>query len=196
MDVILLERVSSLGGIGDVVTVKNGYARNYLLPKGKALLANDINKRRFEAEREHIEARNNAAREEANALATDLDGTTYVLIRQSSDTGQLYGSVTARDIATASAEAGQAIEKSQVALNQPIKTLGIHEVPVRLHAEVEIKVMVNIARSEDEAERQAAGENVIEAAMEEERAEQQAQAAEMAEIAAEAAADRGGDMEE
>ena len=191
MDVILLERVNNLGGIGDVVTVKNGFARNFLLPQGKALLANAVNKARFEAERDQIEARNAAARQDAESFGGVIDGSAYVMIRQSSDTGQLYGSVTARDVAEAAKANGHEIQKLQVQLKQPIKTLGIHNVQVRLHPEVEVTVQVNIARSEDEAERQAAGENVIEAAMEEERAEEAARAAEMAEIAAEAAADRG-----
>lgn len=191
MDVILLERVEKLGSIGDVVTVKNGFARNFLLPQGKALLANTANKARFEAEREQIEARNAAAREEARKSGEQLDGASYVLIRQSGDTGHLYGSVTARDIATAAQELGHPIQKSQIDLNNPIKTLGVHEVSVRLHAEVTVTVNANVARSEDEAERQAAGENVIEAAREAERAEVDAQNAELAEAAAEAAAERG-----
>ena len=191
MDVILLERVEKLGSIGDVVTVKNGFARNFLLPQGKALLANAANKARFEAEREQIEARNAAAREEARKSGEQLDGASYVLIRQSGDTGHLYGSVTARDIAAAAQELGHPIQKSQIDLNNPIKTLGVHEVSVRLHAEVTVTINANVARSEDEAERQAAGENVIEAAREAERAEVDAQNAELAEAAAEAAAERG-----
>ena len=191
MDVILLERVEKLGSIGDVVTVKNGYARNFLLPKGKALLANARNKARFEAERELIEERNAVAREEARKSGEQLDGAKYVLIRQSGDTGQLYGSVSARDIADAAQAQGHPIQKSQVQLNLPIKSIGLHEVSVRLHAEVYITVFANVARSEDEAERQESGENVIEAAREADRAEADAQAAEMAQIAAEAAAERG-----
>lgn len=191
MQVILLERVGSLGGIGDVVSVKNGFARNFLLPQGKAMLANDANKARFEAERAQIEARNQAAMEQAGETAKALDGAAFVLIRQSSETGQLYGSVTARDIVAAAKEAGFTVGRSQVVLNLPLKTIGVHEVAISLHPEVNTTIQVNIARSETEAERQAAGENVIEAALEEERAEAQAQAAEMAEAAADAAAERG-----
>jgi large subunit ribosomal protein L9 len=191
MEVILLERVEKLGSIGDVVTVKSGYGRNYLLPQNKALLANAANKARFEAEREAIEARNAEQRTIASERAENLDGKTYVLIRQSGDTGILYGSVTARDIEAAAKEVGDVILRRQVDLNNPIKTLGLHEVAVKLHAEVSIKVNINIARSEEEAERQAAGENVIEAAQAADRAEADAQAAELAEAAAEAAAERG-----
>ncbi len=191
MQVILLERVGGLGNIGDVVTVKNGFGRNFLLPKGKALLANASNKRRFEAERSQIEERNQAAKEKAAGEAESLDGVSFVLIRQSSETGQLYGSVTARDVAAAASEAGYPVSRSQVVLNMPLKMIGVHQVEVRLHPEVDTSITVNIARSEGEAERQSAGENVIEAAMEEDRAQADAQAAEMAEAAAEAAAERG-----
>ncbi|MEM6626246.1 MAG: 50S ribosomal protein L9 [Pseudomonadota bacterium] len=191
MEVILLERVEKLGAIGDVVGVKNGYARNFLIPQGKALLATERNKRRFEAEREQIEARNAEARTAAKSEGEQVDGSTYVLIRQSGDTGQLYGSVSARDICEAAQAAGHALQKSQIQLNQPIKTIGVHEVSVRLHAEVSVTVTINVARSEDEAERQAAGENVIEAAFAADRAEADEAAAEIAEAAAEAAAERG-----
>ena len=191
MQVILLERVESLGAIGDVVSVRNGFGRNYLLPQGKALLANDANKRRFEAEREAIVARNAAARADAEAAAGGMEGASYILIRQSSETGQLYGSVTARDISDAAKNAGHDVSRSQVLLQTPIKTIGLHEVGIRLHAEVILNVIVNVARSEDEAERQSAGENVIEAALEADRADADAQAAELAQAAAEAAAERG-----
>ncbi|MBB36967.1 MAG: 50S ribosomal protein L9 [Hirschia sp.] len=191
MDVILLERVNSLGSIGDVVSVKNGFARNFLLPQGKALLANAANKARFEAERDQIEARNAAARQDAESFGKVIDGSSYVIIRQSSDSGFLYGSVTARDVAEAAKENGHEIQKLQVVLPQPIKALGLHTIAIRLHPELEVSVQVNIARSADEAERQAEGVNVIEAAMEEERAEDAARAAEMASIAAEVAAERG-----
>ena len=196
MEVILLERVDKLGNIGDVVSVKNGYGRNFLLPQNKALLANAANKARFEAEREHIEARNAAAREEARKSGEELDGVSYVLIRQSGDTGILYGSVSARDIAAAAAEAGHPILRSQIEINNPLKTIGLHKVTARLHAEVQIEININIARSEDEAERQAAGENVIEAALEADKAEADAQAEEMAKAAREAAAERGDADEE
>ena len=136
MEVILLERVENLGAIGDVVKVKNGFARNYLLPQHKALLATDANKARFERERAAIEARNAKARAAAEAEGQSLDGATYVLIRQAGETGQLYGSVAARDIAEAANAAGHKIERRHVALNQPIKTIGLHEVTIRLHPEV------------------------------------------------------------
>ncbi|ACT59627.1 50S ribosomal protein L9 [Hirschia baltica] len=191
MDVILLERIEKLGAIGDVVTVKNGFARNFLLPQNKALLANAANKARFEAEREHIEARNAAAAEEARKSGENLDGAAYVIIRQSSDTGFLYGSVSARDISDYAKSLGHPIERNQVDLNQPFKKIGLYEVKVRLHAEVVITITVNIARSEEEAERQVAGENVIEATLEAERAEADAQAQEMARASREAAAQRG-----
>lgn len=190
MHVILLERVDKLGTIGDEVEVKNGFARNYLIPQGKALLANAVNRRRFEAEREEIEARNERAREEAAGLGGSIDGQTFILIRQAGETGQLFGSVSARDIVDAAAEAGHKVERRQVLLNTPIKTLGVHDVEIRLHPEVTVTVSANVARSADEAERQAAGENVIETARAEERAALDEQASEMAEAAAEAAADR------
>ena len=191
MQVILLERVEKLGTIGDEVEVKNGFARNYLIPQGKALLANDANRARFEAEKAEIEARNEKARAEAASNGEALDGTTFVLIRQAGENGYLFGSVAARDVAEAATEAGTKVERRQVLLNTPIKTIGLHEVEIRLHPEVTITVTMNVARSEDEAERQAAGENVIEAAMAEQRADEAAVASEMAEAAAEAAAERG-----
>lgn len=191
MNIILLERIEKLGDIGDVVTVKNGFARNFLLPQNKALLANAANKARFEAEREHIEARNAAKREEARASGESLDGVSYTLIRQSSDTGFLYGSVSARDISEHAKTLGHDIARNQVDLNQPFKKIGLYEVKIRLHAEVVITITVNIARSEDEAERQVAGENVIEATLEASRAEADAQAQEMARASREAAAQRG-----
>ena len=169
MEVILLERVEKLGSIGDVVKVKNGFARNFLLPQHKALLATDANKARFERERASIEARNAKARAEAEAEGKTIDGTTYVLIRQAGETGQLYGSVAGRDVAEAVQAEGGKIERSQVVLNTPIKTLGVHEVLVRLHAEVQATVKMNVARSAEEAERQAKGEDVIKSAYEEDR---------------------------
>lgn len=195
MQVILLERVEKLGKIGDEVVVKNGFARNFLIPQGKALLANDANRARFEAEKAEIEARNEKNRAEAASHGEALDGKSFVLIRQAGENGQLFGSVAARDVAEAATEAGTKVERRQVLLNTPIKTIGLHEVEVRLHPEVTVTVSVNVARSEDEAERQAAGENVIEAALAEQKAEQDAQASEMAAIAAAAAAERGGEDE-
>ncbi|MEC7289054.1 MAG: 50S ribosomal protein L9 [Pseudomonadota bacterium] len=185
MQIILLERVENLGGLGDEVSVKNGFARNFLLPKGKALIANAQNRARFEAEREAIEKRNAEARDAASSAGTNLDGETFVLIRQSGATGQLYGSVNARDIVEVAGEAGHKIKREQVRLNAPIKTLGLHEVGIRLHAEVRVEITVNVARSADEAERQAAGENIIETLQAEQQAAADEQASEMAEAAAE-----------
>lgn len=185
MQIILLERVENLGGLGDEVSVKNGFARNFLLPKGKALIANAQNRARFEAEREAIEKRNADARDAASSAGTKLDGATFVLLRQSGATGQLYGSVNARDIVEIAGEAGHKIKREQVRLNAPIKTIGLHEVGIRLHAEVRVEITVNVARSTDEAERQAAGENIIETLQAEQEAADTEQASEMAEAAAE-----------
>ena len=145
MQVILLERVEKLGTIGDEVEVKNGFARNYLIPQGKALLANDANRARFEAEKAEIEARNEKARAEAASNGESLDGTTFVLIRQAGENGYLFGSVAARDVAEAATEAGTKVERRQVLLNTPIKTIGLHEVEIRLHPEVTITVTMNVA---------------------------------------------------
>jgi large subunit ribosomal protein L9 len=191
MQVILLERVDKLGGIGDEVRVKNGFARNFLLPQGKALLATDSNRQRFERERSVIEERNAQARAAAQADGSAVEGATYVLIRQAGETGQLYGSVAARDIAAAAAEAGHKVERRHVNLKEPIKMVGMHEVELRLHAEVSVMVTLNVARSTDEAERQAAGENVIESTFAADRAIADEQAGELAAVAAEAAAERG-----
>ncbi|MEL6663083.1 MAG: 50S ribosomal protein L9 [Pseudomonadota bacterium] len=187
MQVILLERVEKLGTIGDEVNVKNGYARNFLIPQGKALLATEKNRRRFEAEREVIEQRNADARSEAEAEAKSLEGETFVLIRQSGETGQLYGSVSARDIAEAAADAGHKVARSAVRLDQPIKAIGMYDVDIRLHPEVSVTVQANVARSPDEAERQAAGEDVLETLQAEQRAIDEEQAGEMAEAQAEMA---------
>ena len=178
MKVILLERVEGKGGLGDVVTVKDGYARNYLLPRAKALRANNANLKVFEGQRAEIEARNAKAKEAAGQSGEKLDGTSYILIRQAGESGQLYGSVAGRDVADAvNAAGGQKIDRSMVALDKPIKTLGMHEVKVRLHAEVTVTVTLNIARSQDEAERQARGENIIDTQFEEDRiATEEAQA--------------------
>lgn len=191
MEVILLERVESLGVIGDVVKVKNGFARNYLLPQHKALLATDANKARFERERAAIEARNAKSRATAETDAKSFEGETYVLIRQAGETGQLYGSVAARDIAEAATAKGHKIERRHVVLNTPIKTIGMHEVIVRLHPEVSFKLTVNVARSPDEAERQARGENVIAAAQAADKALADEAAQEIAAAAAAANAERG-----
>lgn len=169
MKVILLERVEKLGAIGDTVTVKDGFARNYLLPRQKALRATSANQAVFEAQRASIEARNAENRAEAERRGQRLDGSSYVLIRQAGESGQLYGSVSARDVADAAQAAGDRVERNQVVLETPIKTLGVHTVKVRLHAEVSVNISVNIARSADEAERQARGENVIASQFDEER---------------------------
>jgi large subunit ribosomal protein L9 len=170
MKVILLERVEGRGALGDVITVKDGYARNFLLPRQKALRANSANLKVFEAQRADIEARNARAKEAAGQSGEKLDGTSYILIRQAGESGQLYGSVSGRDVSDAVNAEGGKIERAMVVLDKPIKTLGVHEVKVKLHAEVTITVTLNIARSQDEAERQARGENVIASQFEEERA--------------------------
>jgi large subunit ribosomal protein L9 len=186
MQVILLERVEKLGKIGDEVKVKRGFARNFLIPQGKALLANDKNRARFEREREAIEARNASARAAAEADAQKLQGASFVLIRQAGDTGQLYGSVTARDVAAAAEAAGHNVPRAGVRVDKPIKTIGVFDVSIRLHPEVSANVQVNVARSTDEAERQARGEDIIASL----KAQQAAQASEQASELAAAAADR------
>ncbi|QIG80376.1 50S ribosomal protein L9 [Stakelama tenebrarum] len=171
MEIILLERVEKLGAIGDVVTVRDGFARNFLLPNKKALRANEANRKIFEANRERIEAENAAKRTEAEKEAGSLDGVQVTLIRQSSNTGQLYGSVAVRDIVEALTEEGHKVHKSQVVLARPIKTLGVHEVKVALHPEVSVTVTANVARSPEEAEMQAQGVDVMAAMFEENREE-------------------------
>jgi large subunit ribosomal protein L9 len=161
MKVILLERVERLGGLGDVVTVKDGFARNFLLPRSKALRATEANQKVFEGQRAEIEARNARERESASVSGEKLDGASYVLIRQAGEGGHLYGSVSGRDVAEAANAEGAKIDRSMVVLDKPLKTLGVHAVKVRLHAEVVVTININIARSPDEAERQARGENVI-----------------------------------
>jgi len=158
MEVILLERVAKLGQIGDVVRVKDGFARNFLLPRRKALRATETNKKRFESQRVEIEARNLELKQEAKAVAEKLDGHSIVLIRQAGESGQLYGSVSPRDIAEALTQSRFAVTRNQIVLNSPIKALGLHSVPVHLHPEVDVKITVNVARSPEEAERQARGE--------------------------------------
>ncbi len=160
MKVILLERVGRLGGIGDEVNVKDGFARNFLLPQGKALRASEANRAKFESQRQAIEARNAERRAEAEAAGAELDGKSIVIVRQAGETGQLYGSVSARDIAEALIADGAKVERNQIDLGAPIKTVGLHTVSVVLHAEVIVSVTVNVARSADEAERQAAGEDL------------------------------------
>src|ERR1700735_380879 len=153
MDVILMERVGKLGHIGDTVRVKDGYARNFLLPRGKALRATEANKKTFEGPRADLEP-------SASEVSDKLDGVTVVIVRQAGETGQLYGSVSARDIAEALTAASHPVQRNHVAIQQPIKTLGMHQVPVHLHPEVEAKVTVNVARSVEQAERQAKGEDL------------------------------------
>ena len=171
MEIILLERIEKLGSIGDVVSVKDGYARNFLLPNKKALRANEANRKVFEANRERLEADNAARRDEASKAGANVDGTELVLIRSSSNSGQLYGSVNVRDIADALKEKGHDINKSQIILERPIKTLGLFDVKVALHPEVHVMVKANVARSDDEAELQAKGIDVIGQVAEEDRAE-------------------------
>lgn len=181
MKVILLERVEGRGALGDVITVKDGYARNFLLPRQKALRANSANLKIFEVQRADIEARNARAKEAAGQSGEKLDGTAYILIRQAGESGQLYGSVSGRDVADAVNAEGGKIERAMVVLDKPIKTLGLHDVKVRLHSEVTVSVTLNIARSQDEAERQARGENVINSQFEEDRAADEQAAADMLE---------------
>ena len=161
MEVILLERIEKLGTIGDVVKVKNGYARNFLLPRGKALRANESNRKVFEANRERIEAQNAERRGEAETEAKKVDGAKIQLIRQASNTGQLYGSVSARDLAEALEAAGYKVAKNQIVLDRPIKAIGMQDVKIALHPEVSVTISVNVARSPEEAELQAAGKDVM-----------------------------------
>ena len=170
MEVILLERVEKLGGIGDVVTVKNGFARNFLLPNKKALRANEANKKVFEANRAKIEADNAERRTDAEKASKDVDGKTVQLIRQASNTGQLYGSVSARDIVEALEADGAKVTKSQIVLSRPIKSIGMHDVKVALHPEVAVNVRVNVARSPEEADLQAQGIDVLAQMFEDEAA--------------------------
>lgn len=182
MQVILLERVEKLGAMGEVVTVKSGYARNFLLPQQKALRATKANMARFEAEREFLEARNAEARDRAADDGKAIDGNSYIIIRKAGETGQLYGSVSSRDIVDAM---DGSIKRNMVKLENPIKALGMHEVEIKLHAEVSATITINVARSKDEAERQAKGEDVIATQMAEDRADAEIEAEERAAIAAE-----------
>jgi large subunit ribosomal protein L9 len=161
MEIILLERIEKLGAIGDVVNVKPGFARNFLLPNGKALRANEANRKVFEANRERIESQNAERRTAAQAGSKTIDGASIQLIRQASNTGQLYGSVTARDLAEALEADGHKVARNQIVLNRPIKTIGVQDVKIALHPEVSVTVRVNIARSPEEAELQAQGVDVM-----------------------------------
>ena len=176
MDIILLERIGNLGNIGDVVTVKDGYARNFLLPQKKALRANDSNKKVFEANRDRLEKENAERRGEAETQGKNVDGTEIVLIRASSNAGQLYGSVNVRDIAAALADKGHDIDKKQVIMGDPIKAIGMHEVRIDLHPEVSVTVKANVARSDDEAELQSQGVDVMAQMFEDEQREIEEQA--------------------
>jgi large subunit ribosomal protein L9 len=160
MDVILLERISRLGQLGETVKVKDGYARNYLLPQGKALRANEANKKKFEGQRAELEARNSERKSEAEKIAEGLDGKSFIIVRSAGETGQLYGSVSTRDIADLLSAEGFSVNRNQVELNHPIKTIGLNNVAIALHPEVEVTVTLNIARSPEEAERQERGETL------------------------------------
>jgi large subunit ribosomal protein L9 len=179
MEVILLERVGRLGQMGDVVRVKDGFARNFLLPQGKALRATKDNRSKFEGMKVQLEARNLELKTEADKIAGKLNGKSFTVLRQASETGQLYGSVSARDIASILSDGGYSVTRNQIALHAPIKMIGMHTVPVALHPEVEVTVTVNVARNADEAERQARGEDMT---------QRREEADEAAEAAAEAAA--------
>ncbi len=170
MEVILLERVAKLGQMGDVVSVKEGYARNFLLPQKKALRASKTNIDAFEAQKSQLEARNLESKKEAESLAAKLDGQQFIVIRSASDAGSLYGSVTPRDAADVATEAGFSVDRKQIILTAPIKELGLHDIMVRLHPEVEANVQINVARSQEEAELQASGKSIQELAAEEEAA--------------------------
>jgi large subunit ribosomal protein L9 len=202
MEIILLERIEKLGAIGDVVKVKDGFARNYLLPNKKALRANETNRKLFEVNRAQIEEENAAKREDAEKAAKTVDGKTVKLIRQASNTGQLYGSVSARDIVDALEGVGAKVTKSQVVLDRPIKAIGVHDVKVALHPEVAVTIKVNVARSPEEADLQAQGIDVLQQMFEEEAApivaEELEPAAEAApaEEAAEAPAAAAGEEEQ
>jgi len=194
MEIILLERVEKLGAIGDVVVVKDGYARNFLLPNKKALRANAANRKVFEANRSKIEADNASRRGEAEVASANVEGKQIVLIRAASQTGQLYGSVSVRDITDGLNEQGAGVQKSMIVLERPIKTLGVFNVRVVLHPEVTVMVEVNVARSDDEAELQKSGVNVLDQMFEAEQAEIAAEAIE-AQVEAEVAADAADEAE-
>jgi large subunit ribosomal protein L9 len=195
MEVILLERVAKLGQMGEVVRVKDGFARNFLLPQGKALRATKDNRSKFEGMKAQLEASNLEQKKDADVVAGKLNGKSFIVVRQASDVGQLFGSVSARDIAALLTEGGFTVDRSQIQLQLPIKTIGLHTVPVALHPEVEVTITINVARNADEAERQARGENVTQ------RREETDQEAAAADAAAffekpEAAADDQGTGEE
>jgi len=195
MEVILLQRVAKLGQMGEVVRVKDGFARNFLLPQGKALRATKDNRSKFEGMKAQLEASNLEQKKDADLVAGKLNGKSFIVVRQASDVGQLFGSVSARDIAALATEGGFTVDRNQIQLQLPIKTIGLHTVPVALHPEVEVTITINVARNADEAERQARGENVTQ------RREETDQEAAAADAAAffekpEAAADDQGTGEE
>ncbi len=161
MEVILLERIAKLGQMGEKVRVKDGYARNFLLPRGKALRATSNNMKYFETQRAQLEARNLELKKEAEKVHATLDGKSFVIIRQAGETGQLYGSVSTRDIADAITAGGVSVNRNQVVLTSPIKAIGMHNVPIHLHAEVDARITLNVARSPEEADRQARGEELV-----------------------------------
>ncbi|WP_339741472.1 50S ribosomal protein L9 [uncultured Maricaulis sp.] len=185
MKLVLLERVENLGVMGEVVSVRPGFARNFLLPQGKALRANEGNMARFEAEKEALIARNAERAAEAATAGEVIDGETFVMVRSAGESGQLYGSVSSRDIAEIVSESGTSVVRSQIDLHAPIKKLGLHDIRIRLHADVSVTVTINVARSLDEAERQASGEDVIAAQADEDRAIAEAQAADLFEASEE-----------
>lgn len=195
MQVILIERVAKLGQIGDVVRVRSGFARNFLLPQGKALRATKENKEKFESMKAELVAKNAEKKSGAEGLAHKLNGQSFVLVRQAGETGQLYGSVTARDIVHALEQSGFNVARQHVVLNTPIKGIGMHSVPVELHPEVEVKITVNVARSEEEAKRQAAGEDlsIARSEQEEEKAQAKVEAEKFFEQALEGEAAEKGD---
>jgi large subunit ribosomal protein L9 len=193
MEVILLERIAKLGQMGEVVRVRDGYGRNFLLPQGKALRATDENRARFEAMKTELEARNLERRSEAEKVAEKLNGKGFTVVRQAAETGQLYGSVSSRDIVALLGENGFKVERTQIAINAPIKTIGMHPVPVALHPEVESAITVTVARSADEAERLARGEDVLARREEAEEPEAAVATEEFFEPEAEAARRGGGE---
>ncbi|MEM9198450.1 MAG: 50S ribosomal protein L9 [Pseudomonadota bacterium] len=170
MELILLERIAKLGQMGDIVRVREGYGRNYLLPQGKALRATKHNIARFESQRAQLEARNLETRKEAEQVAERLDGLSFVIIRSAAESGALYGSVTARDIAEAASEGGFSLERGQVQVAKPVKELGLHQIEVGLHPEVTAAIRINVARSVEEAEIQSTGKSIAELRAEEEAA--------------------------
>ena len=195
MEVILLERVAKLGQMGEVVRVKDGFARNFLLPQGKALRATKDNRARFDGMKAQLEARNLEQKKDADVVAAKLNGKSFIVVRQASDVGQLFGSVSARDIADLVSKEGFSVARNQIALQAPIKTIGMHTVPVALHPEVEVSITINVARNADEAERQARGEDVTQRREETEAEQAAADAAAFFEKP-EAAADQGTGEEE